>query len=75
MPGVKIGDGAIIAAYSVVVKDVPPYSLAGGNPARFVKKRFDDELIDILLELRWWDLDKEQLPTCCRRCAARIWRR
>lgn len=69
MPGVKIGDGAIIAAYSVVVKDVPPYSLAGGNPARFVKKRFDDELIDILLELRWWDLDKEQLadllPALC----------
>ena len=45
MPGVKIGDGAIIAAYSVVTKDVEPYSVVGGNPARFIKKRFNDELI------------------------------
>ncbi len=52
MPGVKIGDGSIIAAYSVVTKDVPPYSVVGGNPARFIKKRFNDELIEILLELK-----------------------
>ena len=62
MPGVRIGDGAIIAAYSVVAKDVPPYAVAGGNPARVIKKRFeDDELIHLLLRLRWWDLPGEEL--------------
>lgn len=61
MPGVKIGDGAIIAAYSVVTKDVEPYSLSGGNPARFIKKRFDDELTDLLLELKWWNFAPESL--------------
>ena len=61
MPGVRIGDGAIIAAYSVVTRDVTPYSVVGGNPAKFIKKRFDDELIDILLELRWWDFAPEKL--------------
>lgn len=55
MPGVHIGDGAIIAAHSVVTKDVPPYHIAGGNPCKIIKKRFDDELIRHLLELRWWD--------------------
>lgn len=61
MPGVKIGDGAIIAAYSVVAKDVPPYTVAGGNPARIIKKRFDDELIRLLQEFKWWDFPPEQL--------------
>lgn len=61
MPGVTIGDGAIIAAYSVVTKDVPPYSVFGGNPARFLKKRFDDELIEILLTFKWWNLEGEAL--------------
>lgn len=61
MPGVKIGDGAVIAAYSVVVKDVPPYSVAGGNPAKLIKKRFDDELIELLLRFKWWDLAPEAL--------------
>ena len=62
MPGVSIGDVAIVAAYSVVAKDIPPYSVAGGNPARVVKKRFeDDELIEMLLRLRWWDLPGEEL--------------
>ena len=60
MPGVKIGDGAIIAAYSVVVKDVPAYTVYGGNPARFIKERFDGELKS-LLRFRWWDLPPEQL--------------
>ncbi|HHT17647.1 MAG TPA: Vat family streptogramin A O-acetyltransferase [Papillibacter sp.] len=55
MPGVHIGDGAIVAASSVVTKDVPPYTIVGGNPARVIKKRFDDDLIAYLLELRWWD--------------------
>ena len=61
MPGVKIGDGAIIAAYSVVVKDVPPYGVAGGNPAKLIKKRFDDELIKLLLRVKWWDFSPEKL--------------
>ena len=61
MPGVKIGDGAIIAAYSVVAGDVPPYTLYGGNPARFIKKRFDDALTALLLRLKWWDLPPEEL--------------
>lgn len=61
MPGVKIGDGAMVAAYSVVAKDIPPYSVFGGNPARFIKKRFDDELTDIFLRLKWWDLPGEEL--------------
>lgn len=63
MPGIKIGDGAIIAAYSVVTKDVEPYSVVGGNPARFIKKRFNDELIELLLEFKWWDLPPEKLVT------------
>lgn len=61
MPGVKIGDGAIIAAYSVVAKDVEPYTLVGGNPARFIKKRFNDELTELLLKLKWWDFQGEKL--------------
>lgn len=61
MPGVKIGDGAIIAAYSVVAKDVEPYTLVGGNPARFIKKRFSDELTGLLLRLKWWDFQGEKL--------------
>lgn len=61
MPGVKIGDGAIIAAYSVVVKEVPAYTVYGGNPARFIKERFDGELKSLLLRFRWWDLPPEQL--------------
>ena len=61
MPGVKIGDGSIIGAYAVVTRDVPPYCVVGGNPARFIKKRFHDELIQILLELKWWDFPEEKL--------------
>lgn len=61
MPGVKIGDGAIIAAYSVVTKDVPPYTIYGGNPAKFIKARFDDELTALLLHFRWWDLEPDKL--------------
>lgn len=61
MPGVKIGDGAIIAAYSVVAKDVPPYCLAGGNPAKLIKKRLDNELTELLLNWKWWDFSPEKL--------------
>lgn len=69
MPGVKIGDGSIVDAYSVVTKDVPPYSVIGGNPARLIKRRFEDDLIKMLLKLRWWDFDAEKLvkflPVLC----------
>lgn len=61
MPGVTIGDGAIVAAYSVVTRDVPAYTVAGGNPATFIKNRFDDELTALLLRFRWWDLLPERL--------------
>jgi virginiamycin A acetyltransferase len=57
MPGVTIGDGAIIAAKSVVVNDVPPYSIVGGNPAKIIKQRFTAETIKTLLEIAWWNWD------------------
>jgi virginiamycin A acetyltransferase len=61
MPGVKIGDGAIVAAKSVVVKDVPPYAVVGGNPASLLRQRFPDEIIDALLEIAWWNWDIEKI--------------
>lgn len=61
MPGVKIGDGAIIGAYAVVTKDVEPYSIVVGNPARVVKKRFSDEIIRELLAISWWNWQYEKI--------------
>ncbi|WP_096271551.1 Vat family streptogramin A O-acetyltransferase [Paucisalibacillus globulus] len=61
MPGVKIGDGAIIAANSTVVKNVEPYTIYGGNPAVFIKKRFSDEKIESLLKIQWWNWDEEKI--------------
>ena len=55
LPGVHIGDGAIIGTNSVVGSDVEPYTIVAGNPARILRKRFDDELINLLLQWRWWD--------------------
>ncbi|MDR3117766.1 MAG: CatB-related O-acetyltransferase [Puniceicoccales bacterium] len=55
LPGVRVGDGAIIGMKSVVGSDVPPYTVVAGNPARALRRRFDDELIAILERLRWWD--------------------
>ena len=70
LSGVTIGDGAIVAAYSVVARDVEPYAVVGGNPARPIKKRFSQELIDLLLRLRWWDFPPVKLadflPVLCR---------
>ena len=62
--GVIIGDGAIIGMGSVVTKDIPPYEIWGGNPAHFIRKRFDDETINKLLALKWWNMDDEELKQC-----------
>lgn len=56
LQGIKIGDGAVVGAGSVVTKDVPPYAIVVGNPARIFKYRFDSEVIKKLLNLQWWDL-------------------
>lgn len=61
LPGVHIDDGAIIGANSVVAKDIPPYCIAAGNPCRIIRKRFDDELIQYLLTLKWWDWDADKI--------------
>lgn len=59
--GITIGDGAIIAGNSTVVKNVEPYTIVGGNPAKVIKKRFSDEIIERLLKLKWWDWDIEKI--------------
>lgn len=61
MPGVTIGDGAVIGAHAVITKDVPPYAIAAGNPAKIVKYRFDDCIISKLKEIRWWDWDDAKI--------------
>ena len=61
MPGVHIGDGAIIAANSVITKDVPAYCVVGGNPSKIIRKRFDDTLIDYMLKLKWWNWDSDKI--------------
>ena len=61
LPGVHIGDGAIIGANSIVGSDVEPYTIVAGNPAKVVRKRFDDELIDLLLSFRWWDKSIDEI--------------
>jgi len=59
--GVSVGDGAIIAARAVVVKDVPPYAVVAGNPAKVVKMRFDEKTIEQLLQIAWWHWDIEKI--------------
>lgn len=61
MPGVKIGDGAVIAARAVVTKDVEPYAIVGGNPAKLIKKRFNKKQINALLKIKWWDWDEDKI--------------
>jgi len=61
LSGVRIGDGAIIAAGSVVSKDVPPYAIVGGVPAKLIKYRFDRDVVNKLLEIKWWDWPSEKL--------------
>lgn len=61
MAGVTIGDGAIIASNSVVTKDVEPYSIIGGNPAKLIRKRFPEDKINQLLESEWWNWEIEKI--------------
>ena len=61
LPGVHIGDGAIIGANSIVTKDIPAYHIAGGNPSKIIRKRFDDELINYLEQIKWWDWEEKKI--------------
>ena len=73
MPGVQIGDGAIIATKAVVTKDVPPYAVVGGNPAQTIRMRFEPDTIARLLALRWWDWDITKITRNVRAiCSADI---
>lgn len=60
-PGITIGDGAIVATRSHVVRDVPPYAIVGGNPAKLIKYRFDKETVEKFLQLKWWDLPDHEI--------------
>jgi len=61
LPGITIGDGAIIGSYSVVTQDVPPYTIVGGNPAQLIRKRFDDSVVKRLLDIAWWNWPAEKI--------------
>ena len=61
LPGVHIGDGAIIGANSVVASDITPYTIVAGNPAKLIRKRFDDDLTALLLKFKWWDKSIDEI--------------
>lgn len=63
MPGVYVGDGAIIGALSVVTRNIEPYSIVAGNPAKEIRKRFDEETVAMLLQLKWWEWAIEKITT------------
>lgn len=64
MAGVHIGDGAVIAARAVVAKDVPPYTIVGGTPAKEIRKRFEADVIERLSMLKWWDWPIDKIRRC-----------
>ena len=68
MPGIHIGDRAIIRANSVVASDIPPYAVAMGNPCRVAKMRYDDKFIAYLLQQKWWDWDTEKIERNFKAC-------
>ncbi|ASV09195.1 CatB-related O-acetyltransferase [Leptospira interrogans] len=61
LPGIKIGDGAIIGAYSVVARDVPAYTIVTGNPSQVIRERFSPEVKEKLLKLKWWDWTPQKI--------------
>jgi virginiamycin A acetyltransferase len=61
MPGVSIGDGAIIGAYSIVTKNVEPYTIVAGNAAHLIRKRFIEDVIEKLLQVKWWDWEYDKI--------------
>ena len=69
--GVSVGSGAVIAANANVVRDVAPYSIVGGNPAKTIKTRFEPEIIDLLMELKWWDLPVGSIKEICGKLCAK----
>lgn len=64
LSGITIGHGAVVGAYSVVTKDVAPYTIVGGNPAREIRKRFSDEQVSELLTIEWWNWPMEKIVEC-----------
>jgi virginiamycin A acetyltransferase len=70
MPGVKIGDGAIVATRSVVVSAVPPYAIVGGNPARVIRRRFPDDVVAALLDIAWWHWSADKISRNLERIMA-----
>lgn len=69
MPGIEIGNGAVIGSRALVTKDVEPYTIVGGNPAKVIKKRFSEEEIAVLIKVKWWEWDEvilaEAIPIIC----------
>ena len=61
LSGIEIGHGAVVAATSTVTRDVRPYAIVAGNPAREIRRRFDDDAVDFLLQLRWWEWPEEKV--------------